>query len=106
MFQHFPRNPTFLLKLERVFYILYETPEVPQHTHAFLSGTPSFLAQLNLSPFPLLYRDEVYSPASSGKECQSTLVAPQEETGLNLKLERSPGSCHNLKDTDFPIHLR
>ena len=33
-------------------------------------------------------------------------VAPQEEAGLNLKLERNWGSFHNSKDTDIPIHLR
>ena len=34
-------------------------------------------------------------------------VAPQEEAGLTLKLERkSPGSCHILKDTNFPVHSR
>ena len=35
------------------------------------------------------------------------LVAPQEEAGLTLKLERKPrGWFHILKDNDFPVHSR
>ena len=34
-------------------------------------------------------------------------VAPQEEAGVTLKLERMPrGSCLIPKDTDFPVHSR
>ena len=34
-------------------------------------------------------------------------VAPQEDTGLILKLEMKPrGSCHIQEDTDFPVHSR
>ena len=34
-------------------------------------------------------------------------VAPQEEAGLILKLERIPGSRASIqKDPDFPIHSR
>ena len=65
-------------------------------------GTPSFPAQLNLSPFSppdLDLRGD--SPTLSGKGSHLP-VAPQEEAGLALKLERKPrGSCHIPKDTPW-----
>ena len=61
--------PRSLWKHERVLDTLDATQEVPQHTHPHSSGTPSFLADLNLKPFaPPHLEMRVDSPAFSGKE--------------------------------------
>ena len=58
-----------LLKIYTVLDTLYETQEVPRHTHPHSKGTPIFLAHLNLSPFaPPHLEMRVDSPAFSGKE--------------------------------------
>ena len=65
--------PHSLLKLGTVLNTLYETQEVPRHTHPHSSGTPIFLAHLNLSPFaPPHLEMRVDSSALSGKESRSS----------------------------------
>ena len=74
---------------------------------SYSRGTSSFLAQLNLSPFSPPNQDmRVESPACLERD-PDLPVAPQEEAGLTLKLERTPrGSCLIPQDTDFPVNSR
>ena len=67
----------------------------------------SFPAQLHLSPFfPPDLDMRVESPVCQERD-PDLGIEFQEEAGLTLTLKRKPcGSCHILKDTDFPVHSR
>ena len=49
MLQHFQSKATFPLELERVLYMLYETPEVSRDTHPHSRGMLSFPPQVKKS---------------------------------------------------------
>lgn len=91
MFQHSPEIPRSLLELRRVFYILCETPEVPQH--AFLVNT-RFLAQLNPRPFPSYVPDDGLFPCFIWKGA-SVPVALKRRL-VSWKLEESPGGLATI----------
>ena len=105
--QHFPRNPTSLLSVENELDTLYETPEASWDLYPHSRATLSFQLQLEEPCFPLLNSRWGSIPLLCLERNPEVPVTPQEEAGLTLKLNRNPrGSCHNPKDTDFPIHSR
>ena len=94
-----------LLKCERVLDTLDETQDVHQHSRPHSRGTRSFPTHLNLSPlFPPHFEMRVDSPAFSGKELQSSFHTPRGGWSHIETLRKPRWSCHNPKDTDFPIH--
>ena len=93
IFKEIPRS---LLEHKRVLATPYETAEVSGDTRPHSRGMLSFSPELKKSPvFPSYIESTVYSPASSGKECQRP-CGPSRGDWSQLETGEEPGGLATI----------